>query len=318
MNPTDRLNPTDQLVLSALHQFTNNQGTVTESTRTLAAHIGRSAPTVATSLKRLVANGQIMALPKTSTRSIGRYEIVEESSVKNRGKTLLNKCPLLLGSEGLPDVFRSPALRTAGVLHRAAPKGQLLTIPELLGLGVIRTAKTMRKVLGQLEDLRSPLAKSLPDPAHSQRVLWVINPLTTEAETLNIAYLNLLPGAEPKTRAQQEAEHAEQQQNYVRWFGGHRDVATAYAQDVEPFLIPDTHNPGCMVWAKELSEDGYARPYPDKPYLTAHRMAWHAEVGYLATGQALHHACGNRACASVYHLMPVTPEQHRAIHQAAV
>ncbi|WP_258142665.1 HNH endonuclease signature motif containing protein [Arthrobacter sp. MYb227] len=215
-------------------------------------------------------------------------------------------------------MFRSPALRTAGVLHRAAVKGKPSTVPELLGLGIVRTAKTMRKVLGQLNELPSPLATPSPDERHAQRILWTLHPLTSEAETINLQYLNQLPGAMPKMRAQQEIEYKEQQQNYVRWFGGHHDVATAYAQDVEPFIIPDPNNPGCMVWAKEPSEDGYARPYPSKPYLTVHRMAWLALVGYLAPGHALHHACGNRACASVYHLMPVTPEQHRAIHQTAV
>lgn len=308
------MNPTDHLVLSAQHHFADIHGIVTESVRVIGAHIGRSAPAVSSSLKRLVGNGHLVQLPKTSVRSVGRFKIVAETSIKNRGNGLTKTWPILTDAQGLPDVFRSPALRTAGVLHRAAHKGQETTVSELLELGVVRTPKTLRKTLEQLSDLPSPLASTRADPTHAQRQLWVINPLTDEAEVANVAYLNQLPGAEPKTRAMHERENAEHQRGYLEWFGGHQDVSIAYARDVAPFIEPDPNNLGCERWTGELNKAGYGMPYPGSPYLAAHRLSWLATVGYLATGDALHHWCGNRACTFVGHLMPMSPEQHRAIH----
>lgn len=142
-------------------------------------------------------------------------------------------------------------------------------------------------------------------------------PLTDEAEATNVAYLNQLPGAEPKTRAMREHENVEHQRRYLEWFGGHSDVSMAYAHDVAPFVVPDPDRPGCEIWTGETNDAGYGMPYPGRPYLSAHRLSWLATVGYLATGDALHHWCGSRVCTFVGHLAPMNPEQHHSIHSAA-
>ena len=308
------MNPTEHLVLSALHHFSDTNGNITQTTAAIGAFIGRSSPAVGTALHRLVDKGYIHRLPRTSARSVGRFKIIGQDPTENRGKSLVNIEPLLVDAQGLPDVFRSPALKTAGVLHRAAPKGQEATVGELLGLGVVRSPKTMRKALEQLSALPFPLATEHADPGHRQRRVWIIHPLTTEAEASNLAYLNKIPGAEPKTRAQHEQENAVASRNYMLWFGGHPDVTVAYDDDVAPFISPDPQNIGCMVWTGQVNASGYGQPYEGRPFLTAHRMSWLSHVGYLAPGHALHHACGNRRCVYPGHLVPMTSEQHRDTH----
>ncbi|MFL4478577.1 HNH endonuclease [Paeniglutamicibacter sp. ORCA_105] len=308
------MNPTDHLVLSALHHFADAQGTVTESTRAIGAHVGRSAPAVATSLKRLTEMVYVQRLPKTSVRSVGRFKIMDVTASENRGKGFLKTWPLSGLESALPDMFRSPALRTAGVLHRAAAKGQKTTVSELLELGVVRTPKTLRKTLNQLSDLPSPLASEHADPLHKQRAVWIIHPLTDEAEAINLACLNLIPGAEPKTRAQHQQENAAATRNYMQWFGGHDNPALAYERDIAPFVVSDPENIGCEIWTGEVNESGYSMPYPGRPNFTGHRLSWLAFVGYLAPGHALHHSCAVRRCVYPGHLVPMTPEQHRAVH----
>lgn len=313
-----KLNPSDRLVLSALHGFADQNGCAAESTRTLGEFVGRSAPTVAASLHRLTANGCIQRLGKTSRYSVGRYRIPTKFPVDNfvdkDCKSLLNMHPTPGMGNALPDVFRSSALRTAGVLHRAAPKEQEMAVNELLGLGVVRTVRTLRKSLDRLSSLPIPLATEHADPWHMTRRLWVIHALTDEAETINLDYLNQIPGAEPKTRAMHARENASAQRQYLDWFGGHPDPAVAYAADVEPFVVSDPDKLGCQVWTGEVNADGYSQPYAARPFLSGHRLAWLAVTGYLKPGDALHHSCGNRRCVYVGHLAPVSPEQHHAIH----
>ena len=76
---------------------------------------------------------------------------------------------------------------------------------------------------------------------------------------------------------------------------------------------------GCTLWTKYTGPDGYGRvnrTTPARPKL-AHRDAWERTVGPIPQGYELHHRCGVRACVNVAHLQLVTPQEHKAIEQAA-
>jgi len=46
----------------------------------------------------------------------------------------------------------------------------------------------------------------------------------------------------------------------------------------------------------------------------AHRRAWELLVGPLTPGEDLHHLCEQRDCVNPFHLRPLSPGEHAAIH----
>lgn len=204
----------------------------------------------------------------------------------------------------------------AGRLHLRAPKEQPLTMKELLDLGVIRTRATILKHVSFLAELPMPLVSISDDPSHGSRKLYVFHPITIEREQSLWAYLSAIPNGEPVTREQQAGQAWERQRNYAHWLrAGGIDPQQLWAE-VEPILIADRERPGCAIpTGAEIDEQGYSIIRIGRLTLTVHRLAYEAQCGELTFGEELHHRCGNRACVEVFHLEPVTREQHLAIHR---
>jgi hypothetical protein len=74
---------------------------------------------------------------------------------------------------------------------------------------------------------------------------------------------------------------------------------------------------GCWMF------DGSKDPYPDLwvkgqgRLLKAHRWLYEELVGDVPTGHHLHHTCFTSWCVNPYHLVPLTKQQHAAVHRAA-
>lgn len=78
---------------------------------------------------------------------------------------------------------------------------------------------------------------------------------------------------------------------------------------------------GCWLWTGKLDKDGYGQVWRGRRPSYAHRVVYEQEVGPIADGLVLDHACRRRNCVAPHHLEPITQAQnevrkswrHRAI-----
>lgn len=309
------LRPTEQSVLRFLDSSKDSQGITSESLLDIGLHIGRSVSATRNALNLLETKGIINKIRTGKKLSKGVYQLTPEGV-----KTLNNldhespyrKAP----SFGLSDLFRTPYFSNAGRLHQAAPKGHLLTLEEVIKLGVVRTRETATRYASLLSDLPAPLLTVTLDPSHHSRKLYEFHELTKDAERINLEYVASIPGATVKTFADHAAENKRKRAGYAKFMGlEETDNQQLYDELVKPFIVTDPEWLGCEVFTGELTEAGYGTIRIGRTWQSAHRIAWLATAGWIPPGNDLHHMCGNRRCASVFHLLPVSREIHRGIHQ---
>lgn len=302
------MNATDQATLAALEELAID-GVATVSVRRLAEYVGRTRATASRSLGRLMKGRHIIQRSAGRGVQSGRYRVLSRPD-KPTQKGDNNK-PL---PEGVRDLFRSQDLYNAGQLFEAAPKGVPLSVAQVIGLGVTKSANGVRAQLVRLESLPVPLASSQPDPSHRQRKLWTFHELTTEAEAINLAHLDTLEGRyQSRYRIDQELKHLmEQEANRERL--GLEPFAVVADRDIWPRVIEDPET-GCLVFMDQDSDGiDYGRVHPKYLGIAVHRVVWIADRGPVPAGHALHHDCGVRPCVNVHHIRVVTEAEHRKIH----
>ncbi|MFC9935347.1 HNH endonuclease signature motif containing protein [Glutamicibacter sp. NPDC127525] len=282
----------------------------------IAVHIGRSTATVSNAIQRLKQRGAIQRINHGHRLSKGVYRLLTKS-VQNPSNRIPTPASMGIPANPTPDVYRSNAFGMAGRLHLRAPKEQLLTMKELLGLDIIRTRATILKHVSFLADLPIPLVSVTEDPTRGTRKLYTFHSLTNEREQSLWSYLSAIPKGEPITREQHARRAWEKQRNYAQWLrAGGIDPEQLWAE-VKPSLIEDCERPGCFIpTTAEIDSQGYSILCMGRLTIRVHRLAYEAQCGQLTFGEELHHRCGNRACVEVFHLEPVTREQHLAIHRA--
>lgn len=306
---------TEVEVFAYLVSEANREGVAEASMNSIALHIGRSNASVSNAIQRLKQRGAIGRINRGHRLSKGVYRLLVKS-VQGVGKPTGTSASIGMPTDPTPDVYRSTALGVAGRLHLKTPKEQPLTMQEVLALGVIRTRATILKQVAFLSALPDPLASVSDDPTHGSRMLYTFHTMTREREESLRAYLSSIPNGEPLTMEEQAQRISGRQQNYAQWLrSGELDAERLWAE-VEPTLIDDHERPGCRIPSNaELNGQGYCILQMGRVTVRIHRLAWEAQCGRLTYGEELHHTCGNRACVEVFHLQPVTREQHLAIHR---
>lgn len=312
----DSLNSTDQLTLAILQNIAVN-GEVTISNRKLAEHIGRTQETANKSLQRLMGAEEIGHIATGKGVRSGRYLVpaVDE----NLRRTLTKIQPFLGVAQGMPDLFRTPDLHGAGLLFEAAPKGQAMTVTEVLGLGVTRSRNGAVAQMERLAGLPAPLVSKCPDPAHKQRTLWTFHELTAAAELTNLECLDeRLPQYRPKYRLDQEHKHFMEQEQYRERLGlepysviADRDILPRVVRQIVSWSKMDTE---CTVFLGPTNHDGYGIVHPEWMGVGVHKVVWYVERGPVPSGHELHHDCEVRRCVNVDHLQPLTRAEHEAAH----
>lgn len=305
---------TEAEVFAYLASEANGQGIAQASMNTIAVHVGRSTASVCNAIQKLKQRGAIQRINHGHKLSKAVYRLLVKS-VQNPSNRTLSPEGMGIPVDATPDVYRSTALGLAGRLHLRAPKGQPLTMKELIDLDIIRTRATALKHVAFLASLPMPLVSVNDDPSHGSRKLYVFHPLTEEREQSLWDSLSSIPNGEPVTRECQSGQVWERQRNYAQWLkAGGIDPGQLWAE-VKPTLAKDHERPGCAIpAAAEVDKQGYSILRIGRLTLTVHRLAYEAQCGELTFGEELHHRCGNRACVEVFHLEPVTREQHRVIH----
>lgn len=305
------MNVTDRATLATLTALAVD-GVVAISTRRLAEEIGRSRTTAGTSLSRLTMAGQIKKLRRGSGLQSSRYRLL--SGKGNQQESLTRIEPSGTSYAGVRDLFRSQDLYGAGRLWEASPKGQLLTVTDILGWNVTRSRDSVRHQLLKLQSLWVPLAESQADPAHSQRHLWTFLDMTVEDERVNVEHLSSLGGrSRPRARADMELQHLwEQEQNLARL--GMAPYWVVAEQIILPNVTVDKQV-GCLLYQERVNASGYGTVYPDHWGIAAHRTVWWAKRGPVPSGHELHHECQVRTCVNVEHLTVMTRAEHIRIHQ---
>lgn len=280
----------------------------------IGAHVGRSSRSVADALGRLEELGHIKRIGARRKGARSVYRLTPEGKNETCSGDV-QKPHSHGGAFGLPDMFRSSYFGDAGRLHQAAPKGELLTQKQIIGLGIVRTRATLLKCVARLSELPAPLISVHPNPAVRNGKFYEFHELTEEAERINIAYLATVPGKEVKTRADYESENTAKRAGYIAWLGTDLDMGKLYREQVKPLLKPDPQHLGCLVFTGETTSGGYGIVRAGKVPLRAHRVAWIAQCGDLQPGEQLHHWCKHPPCASVFHLAPLSEADHIAVHQ---
>lgn len=75
---------------------------------------------------------------------------------------------------------------------------------------------------------------------------------------------------------------------------------------------------GCWIWQRAISQKGYGtatdrrRSAPQSP---AHRVVYEREVGPVPDGYHVHHLCGVKRCVNPQHLLPMSADEHMALHR---
>jgi len=322
---------TEVEVFAYLVAEANREGVAEASMNAVALHIGRSTASVSNAIQKLKQRGAIERINRGHRLSKGVYRLLAKSvqwpskptgisehprSVQDLYKSTPTPANMGMPIDPTPDVYRSNAFGVAGRLHLKAPKEKLITLQEILGLDVIRTRATVLKHVAFLSALPDPLANVSDDPTHGSRKLYTFHPMTREREESLWAYLASIPNGAPLTMEEQAQRVRERQGNYARWLkSGGLDPERLWAE-VEPTLMDDHERPGCRIPSNaELNGQGYSILQMGRVTMRVHRLAWEAQCGRLSFGEELHHRCGNRACVEVFHLEPVTREQHLAIHR---
>ena len=300
------MNATDQISLAVLQKIAVD-GVAAISTRRLAEEIGRSRATAAASLQRHIRRGDIGQISGGRGIGMGRYRVPSEEA-----QNLCISKTTMTSSTDVPDVFRSPSLYGAGRLHAAAPKGELLTISEIIGLEVTRSRRGVNEQLSKLESLSVPLAVSHSDPSHKQRKLWVFIELTAEDELTILHHMELLaPQYQPRNRLDQEAQHLHEQEMF-RCHLGLEPYSVIADSDIFPNVIEDPFT-GCLLFEGSQNNSGYGVVVADHLGIGVHRIVWIAERGPVPAGSELHHPCMQRNCVNIHHLQVVTKAEHTRI-----
>jgi hypothetical protein len=302
------MNATDQATLAALHELAID-GVAIVSVRRLAESVGRTRATASRSLGRLMKGHHIVQQSAGRGVQSGRYRVLSRPDKPTQEGD--NNRPL---PGGVRDLFRSQDLYEAGRLFEAATKGVPLTVAEIIGLGITRSANGVRAQLTRLESLPAPLASSQPDPSHRQRKLWTFHELTAEVEAVNLAHLDTLEGRyQSRYRIDQELKHLnEQEANRARL--GLESFAVVADRDIWPRVIEDPET-GCLVFMDQDSDgNDYGRVHPKYLGIAVHRVVWIADRGPVPAGHALHHDCGVPPCVNVRHIRVVTVAEHQRIH----
>jgi hypothetical protein len=73
--------------------------------------------------------------------------------------------------------------------------------------------------------------------------------------------------------------------------------------------LPDACT-GCWLWTSEVNRQGYGRVRWEGTKLLAHRVAYEATRGPIATGLVIDHLCRTRHCVNPDHLEAVTQQEN--------
>lgn len=74
-------------------------------------------------------------------------------------------------------------------------------------------------------------------------------------------------------------------------------------------VVPEP-NSGCWIWIGACSPNGYPQFWISPRLAQAHRVAYEALVGPIATGAQIDHLCRTRCCVNPAHLESVTQREN--------
>lgn len=286
----------------------------------IATRIGRKRASVATTLRKLKEEG-LVQIERSQTWGVPNRYVIPVVTCNLLAQYGGGK---LATSDTLPDCFRTSDFNNAGRLWMAAPKGQELTLTDILPLSLCGRQTTINH-LRALSNLVVPAVTMRPNPNRARAYLYVFQDLTAEQrQEIQADLSQRLPRWRPRTEADSREDHERRKAELAAKVGPAayvhkvRDILELTTPDREtrakgiPML--DGVTTDCWIYGGALSPGGYGEVDGVRaPGVKAHRITYWRFVGPIPRGRELHHVCRRPACVNPHHMVALTKQQHTRI-----
>lgn len=319
MSDLIKLTASEDAVLSAIGELVPVAGGRLSQAE-LTTFTGRSSTAVSKALRGLESK-ELITRTAPKVKPLATHLKVSQNHPVKRDQDVPLTGPML-------DCFRSSDFINPGLLWQRAPKGEQLTISDVMKLVMTGRSSTSDH-LKKLAALPEPAVTIQHKPGLKHGHLYTFNELSkVQQEAIQKDLTARLRKWQPKTIEQRRAAHA---QSKLRWrsiFGPaayselvpgildlcaegpeYRTIKILLDENDKPYSVP--HVTKCWMYGGELNKGGYGKVEGVMvPNIMAHRIVYHAHHGTIPDGMEVHHMCRNRACCNPEHLRALYPDEH--------